>query len=124
MAAHDVEDLSQLRRGVIEGCVLAMLRSRERYGLEIMRELSSTELIASDGTIYPLLARLRRQDLVATAPRASSQGPSRRYYSLTQEGVAALETFSRCWVSFRDQVDGVLELRALRLGEPERASGR
>jgi PadR family transcriptional regulator PadR len=100
--------LSQLRRGVIEGCVLAMLRSGERYGLEIVRELSSTALITSDGTIYPLLARLGRRGLVTTDLRASPYGPARRYYRLTKDGVAALQTFSRCWVSFRDHVDDLL----------------
>jgi PadR family transcriptional regulator PadR len=112
MAARDVDELSQLRRGVLEGCVLAMLRSRERYGLEIMRELSSAALIAGDGTIYSVLARLARKGLVVTELRGSSQGPARRYYHLTQDGVAALENFSRCWVSFRNQVDNLLAPRA------------
>lgn len=108
MATRKVDDMSQLRRGAIEGCVLAMLLNGDRYGLEIMRELSSTSLIARGGTIYPVLGRLGRHGLVATDLRASAQGPPRRYYRLTRDGVAALETFSRCWISFRDQVDDLL----------------
>jgi PadR family transcriptional regulator PadR len=69
--------LSQLRRGIVEYCVLALLRDGERYGFELVRELSERAgLITSEGTIYPLLTRLRKDQLVTTTWR--SRNPDRR----------------------------------------------
>lgn len=102
--------LSQLRRGTIEFCVLALLRDRERYGFELVRTLSSVDgMVTSEGTIYPLLTRLRREDLVTTSWRESDSGPPRRYYRLTEAGKAALTDFTKEWARFRDAVDSLLE---------------
>ena len=76
--------ISQLRRGVLEFCVLALLRSEERYSFELVRALSAVDgLVTSEGTLYPLLARLRRDGVVETTWRESLSGPPRRYYRLT-----------------------------------------
>ena len=100
---------TELRRGVAEYCVLAVLRDAESYAFDIVRVLAQAGgLVTSEGTIYPLLARLRRDNLVTTSWRESDAGPPRRYYQLTREGKAALETFVADWTSFRDAVDGVL----------------
>jgi PadR family transcriptional regulator PadR len=102
--------LSQLRRGTIEFCVLALLRGQERYGFELVRTLSSVDgMVTSEGTIYPLLTRLRREGLVTTSWRESESGPPRRYYRLTPAGRSALATFSKDWARFRDAVDSLLE---------------
>jgi PadR family transcriptional regulator, regulatory protein PadR len=102
--------LSQLRRGTIEFCVLALLRGRERYGFELVRTLSSVDgMVTSEGTIYPLLTRLRREGLVTTSWRESESGPPRRYYQLTEAGLGALATFTKDWARFRDAVDSLLE---------------
>ncbi len=101
--------LSQLRRGTVEYCVLALLRDDERYGFDIVRVLSQADgLVVSEGTIYPLLSRLRRENLVATTWRESDAGPPRRYYRLTHAGRAALDDFTVEWVRFRDTVDALL----------------
>ena len=101
--------LSQLRRGTVEYCVLALLRRGERYGFELIHELSeSAGLVTSEGTIYPLLTRLRKEQLVTTTWRESESGPPRRYYRLTESGHAALATFVKDWVRFRDSVDTIL----------------
>ncbi|UCM91340.1 PadR family transcriptional regulator [Streptomyces marincola] len=100
---------SQLRKGVLEFCVLALLRDGPRYGVELVDHLARTPVMAtSQGTIYPLLSRLRRSGLVDTELRESSVGPSRRYYDLTDAGRAALEQFSDGWPAFRDAVDHFL----------------
>jgi PadR family transcriptional regulator, regulatory protein PadR len=102
--------LSQMRRGAIEYCVLALLREEEMYGFELTRALAAADgLVTSEGTVYPLLARLRREGLVETFWRESSQGPPRRYYRLTSDGKVALEAFVLQWRRFRDTVDGLLE---------------
>lgn len=101
--------LSQLRRGAVEYCVLALLRDGERYGFELVRELSAVDgLVTSEGTIYPLLTRLRRDQLVSTFWRESDSGPPRRYYELTDAGRKALTAFTEEWKRFRDGVDALL----------------
>ena len=101
--------ISQLRRGVIEFCVLALLRDGERYAFELVRTLGEADsLVTSEGTLYPLLARLRRDDAVETTWRESASGPPRRYYSLTPGGRDALERFGAEWRRFRDAVDGLI----------------
>lgn len=101
--------LTELRRGVLEYCVLAVLRGEESYAFRIVRTLAAAgELVTSEGTIYPLLARLRRDQLVTTTWRESVTGPPRRYYSITSAGRQALDAFSNEWAQFRDAVDAVL----------------
>lgn len=100
---------TQLRRGAVEYCVLALLRGTERYGFELVHELSAVDgMVTSEGTIYPLLSRLRREELVSTSWRESESGPPRRYYSLTRAGQRALDEFSDEWTRFRDAVDHFL----------------
>ena len=90
---EDINWLAQVRRGVAEHCVLALLTTGERYGFELARELGARgQIIASEGTLYPLLARLRRNGLVETSWRESTSGPPRRYYHLTSGGEIALAT--------------------------------
>ena len=100
--------LTELRRGVIEHCVLALVRDRDGYAFDLVRVLSARGLLAGEGTIYPLLARLRRDGLVQTTWRESDAGPPRRYYRATAQGRRALESFAADWSSFRDAVDAVL----------------
>ncbi|HYU86510.1 MAG TPA: PadR family transcriptional regulator [Kribbellaceae bacterium] len=101
--------LTQLRRGTLEYCVLALLQGTERYGFDLVRALGDVDgLVTSEGTIYPLLARLRRDGVVDTSWRESESGPPRRYYRLTTAGQRALAAFAEDWVRFRDSVDTVL----------------
>ena len=102
--------LAQLRRGVLQYCVLALLADDERYGFDLVRSLGEVEgMVTSEGTIYPLLSRLRRDGLVATTWRESTQGPPRRYYRVTNAGLAALDGFRAEWLRFRDGVDHFIE---------------
>jgi len=101
--------LTQLRRGTVEYCVLALLREEERYGFDLVRALSRIDgMVVSEGTIYPLLSRLRRDNLVATYWRESDAGPPRRYYRLTEVGQEALADFTAEWIRFRTAVDALL----------------
>ena len=101
--------ISQLRRGVLEFCVLALLRDGERYSYELVRALGDADgLVTSEGTLYPLLGRLRREGVVDSTWRESPSGPPRRYYSLTPDGHAALGGFVTEWTRFRDSVDTLI----------------
>jgi PadR family transcriptional regulator PadR len=83
----------QVRKGLLEHCILNALAERERYGYELVKSLVDIPgLGMTEGTLYPLLSRLRGQGLVTTRLEESSEGPARKYYSLTREGkkVAAM----------------------------------
>ena len=83
----------QARKGVLELCILNALAERERYGYELVKSLVDIPgLGMTEGTLYPLLSRLRAQGLVSARLEESSEGPARKYYSLTREGkkVAAM----------------------------------
>lgn len=101
--------LTNLRRGALEYCVLGVLAGGERYGLDIARRLSADGvLMGGEGTLYPLLSRLRKAGLVETTWQESPSGPPRRYYLLTADGERALSQFARIWRPFRDAVDHVI----------------
>lgn len=77
----------QVRKGLLEQCVLTALRDRQRYGYDLVRALVALPgLGVTEGTLYPLLSRLRTQGLVATQLVESSAGPARKYYRLTAAG--------------------------------------
>ena len=103
----DVAQLStSLRRGTLEFCVLALVEKENRYGTELVRRLGEERgLAASEGTIYPLLSRLRRVGWIDSEWSESPAGPPRRYYSLTDAGRSALTHFRTEWVAFRQTVD-------------------
>jgi len=105
--------LAQMRKGTLQYCVLALLADDERYGFDLVRSLAETDgMVTSEGTIYPLLSRLRRDGLVETTWRESTSGPPRRYYWLTESGRAALDAFRGEWGRFRDAVDHFVERKA------------
>lgn len=101
--------MTQLRRGTLEYCVLALLRDGRRYGFELVRTLSAADgLLVSEGTIYPLLSRLRRDQQVTTSWQESESGPPRRYYELTDAGRRALAEFTDEWARFQTAVNALL----------------
>jgi PadR family transcriptional regulator, regulatory protein PadR len=102
--------LTQMRKGALEYCVLALLSEREMYGLELVRTLAEVDgMVLSEGTLYPLLSRLRKEELVDTTWQESLAGPPRRYYRLTAKGRRALAEFMTEWRRFRDAVDALLD---------------
>ncbi len=106
MVDADGSVLTHLRRGVVEYCVLAMLRDGPGYGRDIAKQLSAGGILMSgEGTLYPLLTRLRKSGLVQTTWQESSSGPPRRYYELTAAGTNAVAAFASTWAPFRDAVD-------------------
>jgi PadR family transcriptional regulator, regulatory protein PadR len=98
-----------MRRGALEYCVMALIRETPRYAYELIEALGQTGLLTTEGTLYPLLSRLRRDGLVKTEWRESADGPPRRYYELTGDGRRALTAFKNEWTSFRGAVDTILQ---------------
>ena len=113
MVAQQDALLAQMRRGTLQYCVLSLLADEERYGFDLVRGLAEMDgMVTSEGTIYPLLSRLRRDGLVESTWQESPSGPPRRYYHLTTAGRAALEAFKLEWRRFRDAVDYFVERKA------------
>ncbi|WP_239020695.1 PadR family transcriptional regulator [Nakamurella antarctica] len=100
---------AQMRKGVLEYCVLACMISGPTYGLAIAKRLAvHPDLLTSEGTLYPLLSRLRKQGLVETTWQESPTGPPRRYYSLTAQGLTSVAGFAAGWGPFSKAVSDVL----------------
>jgi PadR family transcriptional regulator PadR len=108
----DVPSMTELRRGVLGPCVLALLELRPRFGLELVRDLADADgLLTSDGTVYPLLNRLRDAGLVTSEWREEEGQRPRRYYSITGAGRRSLTAFRAEWARFSTTVSGVLNDR-------------
>ena len=102
---------SQLLRGVLDLCLLAVIDEGPAYGYEMTKRLRARGMsIVGEGSIYPLLGRLERDGLVATRREASNGGPPRKYYSLSSEGKQSLETGVAEWMTARDAIDRALDL--------------
>ena len=102
---------SQLLRGVLDLCLLAVMQDGPAYGYEMTKQLRARGLsIVGEGSIYPVLGRLERDQLVETKRVASNGGPPRKYYSLSVEGRRVLDVGVSEWKSARDAIDGALGL--------------
>jgi PadR family transcriptional regulator PadR len=89
---------TQLRKGVLELCILNVIGQGRIYGYDIVRRLRDIEaLVVREGTIYPILSRLKRDGLVRTSLEESSEGPARKYYELTRRGEELLGEMNGYW---------------------------
>lgn len=99
---------TQYKKGVIELCVLSLLMQRDCYGYEVAEYLSRHIDIA-DGTVYPVLRKLKKEGLLTTYLSESSGGPPRKYYSITDEGAAAYKRDKREYLEFAEAIRRILE---------------
>ncbi|MBU3128205.1 PadR family transcriptional regulator [Clostridium tagluense] len=99
----------QFKKGVLELCVLSVLEGRDCYGYELVNEISQ-DIDISEGTIYPLLRRLKSDGFVTTYLQESQEGPPRKYYSITQLGKNTKEALKDEWLDFVITVSKVLKI--------------
>jgi PadR family transcriptional regulator PadR len=97
----------QFKKGVLELCVLSMLDKRECYGYELVSEVSKNILI-SEGTIYPLLKRLKDEGYFTTYLQESQEGPPRKYYKITDLGKQTKEILINEWFTFVEGVNKII----------------
>jgi PadR family transcriptional regulator PadR len=103
---------TQLLRGVLDLCLLSLIADRPRYGYELIEGLTDLGLgLVSEGSIYPLLARLERTGLVDTYRAPSTNGPPRKYYRITSDGHAELTQGSDTWNTFAAAITPLLQHR-------------
>ncbi|MBK8969301.1 MAG: PadR family transcriptional regulator [Saprospiraceae bacterium] len=96
---------AQMRKGVLEMCVLAVIAGRETYPPEIIRQLEGTNVLVKEGTLYPLLIRLKNDGLVDYIWREGEKGPPRKYFTITETGKQFLEELTGSWQSLVQAVD-------------------
>ena len=96
---------SQLRKGVLEYCILNILRKKDAYASVIISELKEAQMIVVEGTLYPLLTRLKNQGLLSYRWEESLMGPPRKYFSLTEKGRAVLEEMDIAWKEVVDSIE-------------------
>ncbi|MEA4974502.1 MAG: PadR family transcriptional regulator [Paludibacter sp.] len=99
---------SQMRKGYLEYCILLILKKKASYASDIISELKDAKMIVVEGTLYPLLTRLKNADLLDYRWEESSQGPPRKYYEMTEKGKLALEELENAWEEV-NQVIGKLK---------------
>ena len=88
---------AQMRKGVLEYCILGILSNGDAYASDIIERLKGAELIVVEGTLYPLLTRLKNADLLEYRWEESTSGPPRKYYSITEVGKKFLEELHSSW---------------------------
>ena len=98
---------AQMRKGILEYCILAILSRSASYAVDIINELRKAELIVVEGTLYPLLTRQKNAGLLSYRWEESTQGPPRKYYELTELGKSYLADLDRAWVELVDSVDQI-----------------
>jgi len=103
-------DQRQLLKGTLEGCILKIIEAEETYGYEIVSQLRRFGFEdAKEGTIYPILLRLEKKELIDSTYKASPLGPKRKYYGLSKKGKEFLMEFEENWNQVKDTVDTILK---------------
>ncbi len=98
-----------LQRSVIELCTLAIIAQNEAYTNDIMRILHDNDIIAVEGSIYPLLSSLKKAGILSSRLEESFQGPARKYYSLTEEGRTYYASLCEIWGGLESSVNRLIE---------------
>jgi PadR family transcriptional regulator, regulatory protein PadR len=99
--------IAQMRKGVLEMCVLAAISSREAYASDILERLKQSHLIVVEGTLYPILTRLKNESFLSYRWEESNSGPPRKYYSITPEGTGFLSELRSGWDELVSSVSGL-----------------
>lgn len=100
---------SQMRKGYLEYCILLILKKKPAYTSDIIAELKEAKLIVVEGTLYPLLTRLKNVELLNYRWEESTQGPPRKYYEMTTQGIAFLDELECAWAEINTVVKKIKE---------------
>lgn len=95
---------AQMRKGLLELCVLSIISGKEMYPSDIIEQLKKSKMIIVEGTLYPLLTRLMKEDLLSYSWKESKSGPPRKYYKITESGTNFLNELMGTWEELKDAV--------------------
>lgn len=98
---------SQMRKGMLEYCIMLLLHREPSYASDIIQKLKQARLIVVEGTLYPLLTRLKNDDLLGYEWIESTQGPPRKYYRLTPKGEGFLQELETAWRELNETVEHI-----------------
>ena len=98
---------AQMRKGILEYCILSVLSRGSCYASDIIRELKEAKVIVVEGTLYPLLTRQKNAGLLSYRWEESTQGPPRKYYTITEIGRAFLKEMDKSWNEMVDTIDAL-----------------
>ena len=99
---------TQMRKGVLEFCIMLIIAKDRAYASDILKELMRANLLVVEGTLYPLLSRLRTQGLLEYAWEESKSGPPRKYYSLTSEGKRNITQLKETWKELSTSINSLI----------------
>ncbi len=103
---------AQMRKGVLELCILSVISGEEAYASNILSALKKSELLVVEGTLYPLLTRLKNDGLLNYRWEESTSGPPRKYYSLTDTGKEVLESLTKSWTQLSNSVNSLINYKS------------
>ena len=98
---------AQMRKGILEFCILSILNKQEAYPSEILEQLKQAKLIVVEGTLYPLLTRLKNMELLTYRWEESTSGPPRKYYAITGSGKTSLAALVLTWNELQNAVETI-----------------
>ena len=98
---------AQMRKGILEYCILSILSKGDAYVSALINELKESEMIVVEGTLYPLLTRQKNQGLLSYRWEESTQGPPRKYYQITDKGRAVLDELDKAWCDLVRIIDNI-----------------
>ncbi len=98
---------AQMKKGVLEFCILSILSKQDYYASDIIKELKEAKMIVVEGTLYPLLTRQKNAGLLSYRWEESTQGPPRKYYTLTEKGKEYLGELKNSWTELVDAVNSI-----------------
>ncbi len=99
---------AQMKKGILEMCILSILKNKEAYPSDIIDELRKAKLLVVEGTLYPLLTRLKKAGLLSYRWEESTSGPPRKYYIITDEGKAALDELKMSWNELTESISKII----------------
>ncbi len=106
---HIEQTKAEMRRGMLEYCILLIISRGKVYASDILKELKDADLIVVEGTLYPLLNRLRLEELLDYTWEESKSGPPRKYYALTARGKGYLDQLRATWDSLLDSITTLMK---------------
>jgi len=99
---------TQFKKGVLDICVLLILKKKDHYGYELVYKISK-DISITEGTLYPILRRLKNEGYLQTYLKESREGPSRKYYSLTKKGEKRAKELKNEWKNFEEKINKILK---------------
>lgn len=99
---------AQMRKGTLEFCILAIVNKKDCYASDIINTMKEKNLIVVEGTLYPLLTRLKNAGLLSYRWEESTQGPPRKYYALTEKGKNYMSELENSWKELVDSINSII----------------